>query len=229
MKSADAAYVAVGAAQLLMGKTASIEPDGKWGTYTQSVYDKSTPEVKASVVGLLKSIGNTSPAELYSNRILTKAKAQVQQVDRSDITGLIRKIAAEQGVPADTALRIAFLESRFDPRALSPTGAKGVMQLTSIAIKDIKQRGGFEVTDPYDPVQNITGGIIYMKLVARDVKARLDEPSKIYMGFNIGPTGARAVVNGKAHSVAKLINQQAYGGPDVYAENLDKAVRRVVI
>lgn len=229
MKSADATYVAVGAAQLLMGKYASISADGKWGTFTQSVFDKMTPEVRASVTTLLKTVGNTSPAELYSARALVKAKAQVQQVDRSDITGLIKKIAAEQGVPADTALRIAFLESRFDPRALSPTGAKGVMQLTSIAIKDLKQRGGFEVTDPYDPVQNITGGIIYMKIVARDVGARLDEPAKIYMAFNIGPTGARAVVNGRAHSVAKLINQQAYGGPEVYASNLERAVMRVVI
>ncbi|RTL38276.1 MAG: lytic transglycosylase domain-containing protein, partial [Rhodocyclaceae bacterium] len=55
------------------------------------------------------------------------------------------------------ALAIATTESNFDPNATSPKNAMGVMQL----IPETASR--FNVKDTFDPVQNIKGGLAYLR------------------------------------------------------------------
>lgn len=225
-KPIESRYTAVAAAQLILGRTFAINPDGKWGRYTQSAYDSSTADVQASVRSVVKAISGLTVVQLAAERIAERASGRMAVVDRTDIKKLIEKYATEEGVPIPTAMKIAYLESRFDPLAKSPTGAKGVYQFTSIAIEDLKRRANFVMGDPFDPVQNIIGGMKFIKLVARDVGVKLTDVPFVYMAFNIGPRGAKAVLSGKADSVASFINKQAYGPPDVYQARLTDAVNR---
>ena len=55
------------------------------------------------------------------------------------------------------ALAIALAESNLDANAVSPKNAQGVMQL----IPDTQERFGVE--KPFDPEQNIKGGLAYLK------------------------------------------------------------------
>ncbi|MBS0448178.1 MAG: transglycosylase SLT domain-containing protein [Proteobacteria bacterium] len=69
---------------------------------------------------------------------------------------LVRKIAPEYSVQPQLALSIMEAESRFNPQALSPKNAQGLMQL----IPETSAR--FKVKNAYDPAQNIRGGIAYL-------------------------------------------------------------------
>ena len=73
------------------------------------------------------------------------------------IVSLVEKIASEYRVKPALALAVIEAESRFDVVALSARNAKGLMQLTP----DTALR--FNVRNPYDPAQNIRGGIAYLR------------------------------------------------------------------
>lgn len=82
-------------------------------------------------------------------------------------------------------LRIAKRESQFDPEATSGAGAKGLFQLTSITIKQIKELG-FEVSNPYDVDQNIQGGFIYFKWLYGRYDGQSDHVKKTLAAWNWG-------------------------------------------
>jgi hypothetical protein len=73
------------------------------------------------------------------------------------IVNLVKKIAPEYRVTPQLALAIIEAESNFDIVALSPKNAKGLMQL----IPGTAAR--FNVRNPYDPAQNIRGGVAYLR------------------------------------------------------------------
>ncbi len=88
------------------------------------------------------------------------AKAPPRNASRSRASrfdALIERTASAHGV--DTALVKAMVqvESAFDPYAVSHKGAYGLMQLMP---ETARQYG---VADPADPVQNVRGGVRYMR------------------------------------------------------------------
>ena len=70
---------------------------------------------------------------------------------------LITTLAPRFSIEPRLALAIATTESNFDPNAKSPKSAMGVMQL----IPETASR--FNVKDSFDPVQNIKGGLAYLR------------------------------------------------------------------
>jgi hypothetical protein len=70
---------------------------------------------------------------------------------------LVRKLAPEYRISPMLALAIIRAESNFDPNARSPKNAQGLMQL----IPETSAR--FNVKKPFDPVQNIRGGLAYLR------------------------------------------------------------------
>lgn len=73
------------------------------------------------------------------------------------IFDLVMKMAPQYQVEPQLALAIIAAESNFDSLALSPKNAQGLMQL----IPQTSVR--FNVRNPYDPVQNIRGGLTYLR------------------------------------------------------------------
>jgi hypothetical protein len=70
---------------------------------------------------------------------------------------LVRKFAPEYRISPQFALAIIRAESNFDPNARSPKNAQGLMQL----IPETSAR--FNVKKPFDPAQNIRGGLAYLR------------------------------------------------------------------
>jgi hypothetical protein len=91
---------------------------------------------------------------------------------------LINQVASEQGVDPKLLASVITHESNFDPTATSPKGAMGLMQLMP---ETASQLG---VKDPYDPVQNVTGGAKYLKSLLTQFNG--DIPKTI-AAYNAGP------------------------------------------
>ncbi len=70
---------------------------------------------------------------------------------------MIDAVAAQHGVPARLVRAVIKVESDYQERARSRKGAMGLMQL----MPETARR--FAVADPYNPRQNIEGGIKYLK------------------------------------------------------------------
>ena len=70
---------------------------------------------------------------------------------------LVRTLAPEYRISPQFALAIIRAESNFDPNARSPRNAQGLMQL----IPETSAR--FNVKKPFDPAQNIRGGLAYLR------------------------------------------------------------------
>jgi len=66
-------------------------------------------------------------------------------------------IAAEQALPPELVRSVIKTESNYNPNAVSPKGARGLMQL----IPETARR--FGVADASNPIQNLQGGTKYLK------------------------------------------------------------------
>ena len=80
-----------------------------------------------------------------------------QAIAPRKIFDLVNKMAPQYQIEPQLALAIIAAESNFNPQALSPMNAQGLMQL----IPATSER--FNVQNPYDPAQNIRGGLRYLR------------------------------------------------------------------
>lgn len=67
----------------------------------------------------------------------------------------IEEEAERYGLEADLLFALLHVESRFDPYAVSPTGAKGLGQFTQATWRDVARMLGEVPGDPFDPRTNI--------------------------------------------------------------------------
>ena len=85
------------------------------------------------------------------------AQPRAASPQRAKVEALVHAIAPAYGLQPGLVLAVIEAESGFNEQARSPKDAQGLMQL----IPATAER--FGVQDPYDPVQNLQGGMAYLR------------------------------------------------------------------
>jgi hypothetical protein len=97
--------------------------------------------------------------------------------DRSEIEQLVRRLAPQYAVDSKLALAVISAESSFNPTAVSPKNAQGLMQL----IPETAAR--FGVKKMLNPVENIKGGLAYLRWLLAFFQG---DVSLVLAGYNAG-------------------------------------------
>ena len=72
---------------------------------------------------------------------------------------IVKSIASEYGVDKNLVKAVIHAESGYNPNAVSPKGAQGLMQLMP------KTAQGLSVPNSFDPKDNIRGGVRYLRFL----------------------------------------------------------------
>lgn len=108
------------------------------------------------------------------------AQAEPQPASRFD--GMIKSIAAHHGLEPSLIHSIIQAESDYDPYAVSPKGAAGLMQL----MPETAKRYG--VNNVFDPWENIEGGVKYIKDLMKLFGQRTDH---VLAAYNAGQNAVK--------------------------------------
>jgi soluble lytic murein transglycosylase-like protein len=108
--------------------------------------------------------------------ILTTTPSVSQEAERFE--ALVQEHAARQSLPPELVRAVIQVESGFNPKALSPKGAIGLMQLMPETARALGVR------NPWDPAENIRGGTTYLRQLLDRYDGRIELALAAY---NAGP------------------------------------------
>jgi len=130
----------------------NVQPDGKFDLYLREGPKTAPPAPAASLPG------------------------------ESWMTGYVDRFSRANDLPPALVHAIIKAESNGQRKAVSPKGAKGVMQLMPFTSKRLR------VTDPFDPIENIEGGIKYIKELLLAFEGDI---TRTVAAYNAGPGAVR--------------------------------------
>lgn len=129
---------------------------------------------------LLRSSVETSTDDFRVAPDVTEVKKD--DTDPSRFDAIIEEASGLYGVNSALVKAVIQAESRFDPLAVSPVGAKGLMQLMPVIAKE------YGALDPLDAKQNIFAGVKYLSNLLDRYNGNV---SMALAGYNAGPTAVK--------------------------------------
>lgn len=102
--------------------------------------------------------------------------ADIKELDKSPYADLVKRYALKRGLDPMLVHQVIVQESRYNPNAVSPKGAKGLMQL----MDSLSQQ--FNI-DPFDPESNINVGTQYLA----ELLAKYKSQDLALAAYNAGP------------------------------------------
>jgi hypothetical protein len=100
------------------------------------------------------------PRPVFARTVATDAEPVSQARDfASDVAAMVERIALEEGVEESLVHSVIRAESNYNPNAVSPKGALGIMQLIPATARR------FGVGNVFDARENIQGGVKYLKFL----------------------------------------------------------------
>ncbi len=124
---------------------------------------------------------NVPPDNRY--RLFLKSYEKRSMDSPAQVDQVIREASMLYQLPYSLLRAVIRAESNFQPRAVSPKGAMGLMQLMPGTAKDLKVR------DPFCPRENIMGGARYLRYLLDRFNGDLELALAAY---NAGPERVEA-------------------------------------
>ncbi len=109
---------------------------------------------------------------------LKNFSSTISNLNNTQLTPHIEEASQQYGIDPKLIQAIIHVESRFDPQALSPKGAQGLMQLMPQTARDL------QVSDAFSPKENIDGGTRYFRYLMDTYNQDL---SLALAAYNAGP------------------------------------------
>jgi len=128
------------------------------------------------------SVGSAQPKNSTTATATFKTTRSATPDRSARFDAIINENAAVHGVSPHLVRAVIQQESAFNPRAVSHKGAMGLMQLMPATAAELG------VTDPFDPSENIRGGVTYLKGLLRKFEHNIELALAAY---NAGPNAVQ--------------------------------------
>jgi soluble lytic murein transglycosylase-like protein len=124
---------------------------------------------KAERLAREQAEANAAAQEAAQREALEKRYlALIGSTQRRKIFAIVQRLAPEYGIHPALAVALIQAESNFDPQAVSEKNAQGLMQLIPATA------ARFRVKKPFDPEQNIRGGMSYLRWLLAYYQGNVD-------------------------------------------------------
>ena len=135
-------------------------------------------------VNLLQTMASVSPSKKAGCVVeATGHPVPPMPTPPQEIGRIVMRAASEAEVNPDLVMAMIWVESEFNPRAVSVKNARGLMQL----MPDTAAR--FHVANPFDPAENVRGGTRYLRWLLD----RFDGDLRLALGaYNAGENAVAA-------------------------------------
>jgi hypothetical protein len=123
------------------------------------------------------------PVEVIAKETLpsTPKPAPIQTAARAEVDLIVDQTATAHGVDPLLVRSVMQVESNYNPTAISPKGAMGLMQLMPATARQLG------VTNAFDVRQNIEGGVKFL----RYLKSKFDDDRLVLAAYNAGEAAVK--------------------------------------
>jgi len=125
-----------------------------------------------------------TPRESAVQSVERELAPRLKKISSSEIRAVAEVIVDESafgGFDPFFIVAVIEAESNFDVEAISPTGARGLMQVLPSTFREVSSAPRM-----FDPVENVRAGIAYLSKLSKQFKKQ----ERLLLAYNVGPGGA---------------------------------------